>query len=108
MNKRYLRNGNRFDKYGNYIAGFIVEQSCSRIKTEDPAAGDRENRNQVVRKIEELVDKGVPVKEACERVVKDYKDKFEYLQAENLSQIFANWYNGRHKNENKSIEDRTC
>lgn len=90
-----------------YVPGTMVNLSIAKIKTKDPAKEDRENRNQVVKEIEERVNRGVPIQEACNDLVKIYKDKFEYLQNGNLAQIFAKWYNGRHKSKNKSIEDRT-
>lgn len=104
MGKMYFKN---YDKKGRYIPGSRTDIYISKKKTEDPAAEDRENRNQVVKEIEERVNRGVPIQEACNDLVKIYKDKFKYLQNGNLAQIFADWYNGRHKNS-KSIEDRTC
>lgn len=107
MNKRYLRNSKRFNKYGDYRAGSIVRRSCSRIKTDDPAKEDRENREQVVDEIRKLIDSGTAIEDACSTLVKKYKDRFRYLPENRLDEIFADWYNGRMKGKNKAIEGRT-
>lgn len=107
MNKKFLVNSSYFNKWGSYMPGSKSNKCTPKVKTEDPAVEDRKNRNQVVREIEEQVDRGISIENACKNLVETYKDKFKYLPEENLAQIFAGWYNGRHR-DSKSIEERTC
>lgn len=107
MNKKFLANSSYFSKSGIYIPCSKSNKCAPKVKTEDPAVEDRKNRNQVVKDIEERVNRGVPIQQACEDLVETYKDKFKYLPKETLAQIFAGWYNGRHR-DSKSIEERTC
>lgn len=48
------------------------------------------NRLQVVNEIEKLVNSGVVLEDACEKMVKTHKNKFSYFTEENLAQIFKN------------------
>lgn len=78
-------------------------ESKKAKKKEDPAKVDRMNRLQVVNEIEKLVNSGVVLEDACEKMVKTHKNKFSYFTEENLAQIFKNWYNGKNR-EKREIE----
>lgn len=91
---RYNRNSVFFTKEGTYRGGI----KCERIPVDhslDPAKEDRENREEVVKEIISLVKSGEKLEEVCDKLVDKYGDKFKYLPLENLSKIFAGWYNGR-------------
>lgn len=91
---RYNGNSGFFTKDGRYRGGI----KCGKIPVDhssDPAKEDRENREEVVKEIISLVKSGEKLEEVCDKLVDKYGDKFKYLPLENLSKIFAGWYNGR-------------
>lgn len=76
-----------------------------KTKTDDPAAKDRENRKQVVERIEKALENGSTLEEIVAKLANDeeIKQNFKYLSKLNLEEVFKGWYNGKTR-ERKEIE----
>lgn len=94
---RYNRSSGFFNKSGQYRGRLKTDKSPRKKpkNADDPAKEDRKNREEVVKEIMERVNNGEKLPEVCNELVEKYQDKFKYLPAENLPNIFAGWYNGR-------------
>lgn len=98
-NKYFKRRGNYYNKYDN---NNLLKE---KIKTDDPAAKDRENRKQVVERIEKALESGTTLEEIVAELANDeeIKEKFKYLSKLNLEEVFKSWYNGKNR-PRKEIE----
>ncbi len=103
----YKKNNYAFNKSGFYRAGRITSSINVPIKAEDPSKNDRENRNNVLKSIEEYISKGKTLDEALEILSSDevIKKQFEYLKRNGLDlrNTFKSWYESYKKSLKKPI-----
>lgn len=91
-NWKSFRNGRR-------EPGYITKKLPVEINKEDPAAIDRENRKQVVERIEKALENGRTLEEIVAELANDeeIKQKFKYFSKLDLKEIFKGWYKGRQR-----------
>lgn len=88
---KYFKRRRNYNKYDNN--NLLNEKT----KTDDPAAKDRENRKQVVERIEKALENGSTLEEIVAKLANDeeIKQNFKYLSKLNLEEVFKGWYEGK-------------
>ena len=104
MANRFIRNSYAFDKNDRRRKGFISDSFYTNQEYDDPAKKDRENRKEVIDRIENLISEGCLIEDAVLQVYSDetIRKNFEYLEKRgiDLKKIFGSWYEGHIKRIN--------
>lgn len=98
-----MKNTNNWKSFknGKRVSGYITRRMPLEREKEDPAAKDRENRKQVVERIEKALENGSTLEEIVTELANDeeIKQKFKYFSKLDLKEIFKGWYKGRKRPE---------